>query len=231
MAVLFGHAIHALREEYGESTMTLKEASELQQTIEALSSELAQARQDVQRQLASEATATNRRLTDVSERLGATDRQLADLSERLATTDRRLTDESDRLTDTFQPLQATVQGHTSALETLAALPSRLRELEQALASLTTAPSPKPHLSVVTSDRPHRSVSVPAPVGTDRPSDSEATDKGAFVRRCLTDNPTMRVADIQRQAASQGLGIAHSYISDLRKAFRAEQGKQAQQETA
>lgn len=204
VAVLFGHAIHALREEYGDSTMTIKEANELQQAIEALTTELARVQQDVQRQFASEATATNRRLTD----------------------------RSDRLTDTVQAVQATIQEHASVLEGLAALPLRLSELEQALLSLSTAPAHKPRLSVVTSERPHRSVSVPASVGSERPTtEREVTDKGAFVRRCLTDDPTMRVADIQRQAASQGLKIAHSYISDLRKAFLAEQSKSAQQETA
>src|SRR5215472_2702026 len=51
VAVLFGHAIHALREEYGESTITIKEASELQQHIEALASELAQGHVQVQQRL------------------------------------------------------------------------------------------------------------------------------------------------------------------------------------
>ena len=51
MAVLFGHAIHALREEYGDSAITIKEASELQERIEALTTELAQARQDLQQQV------------------------------------------------------------------------------------------------------------------------------------------------------------------------------------
>jgi len=41
MAVLFGHAIHALREEYSESTVTVKEASELRKDIEGVASELA----------------------------------------------------------------------------------------------------------------------------------------------------------------------------------------------
>ena len=52
MAVLFGHAIHALREEYSESTITVKEASELREDMEGLASELAQARLHVQQQLA-----------------------------------------------------------------------------------------------------------------------------------------------------------------------------------
>jgi hypothetical protein len=45
MAVLFGYATHALREEYGESTITVKEANELQQRLEALASELARVQQ------------------------------------------------------------------------------------------------------------------------------------------------------------------------------------------
>src|SRR5260221_2206827 len=51
MAVLFGHAIHALREEYGESTITIKDANELRQHMKELSSELSRVQQNVQRQL------------------------------------------------------------------------------------------------------------------------------------------------------------------------------------
>src|SRR5215470_7484058 len=40
VAVLFGHAIYALREEYGESTITIKEAHELQQRMDAYSEQL-----------------------------------------------------------------------------------------------------------------------------------------------------------------------------------------------
>src|SRR5260221_8983131 len=207
VAVLFGHAIHALREEYSESPITIKDANELQQRIEACASELAQVQHHVQRQLASELTATNRRLTDLSERIAATD-------------------QGNRLSDALQPIRTTMQEHTSALEALAALPARLSELERSLSSLTSAPPYKPRLSVVTGDSHRQSVSVQTPAGSDRP-----TDKGTFVRRCLTDNPTMKVADIQRRATSQGIKIAHSYISDIRKAFLAEQNKQTQEETA
>jgi hypothetical protein len=56
VAVLFGHAIYALREEYGESTVTVHEATELQQCIAALSSELASVRERLQQcEAASEA--------------------------------------------------------------------------------------------------------------------------------------------------------------------------------
>ena len=39
MAVLFGYAVHALREEYGETTIKVKDASELQQRLVELSEE------------------------------------------------------------------------------------------------------------------------------------------------------------------------------------------------
>jgi hypothetical protein len=172
-------------------------------------------------------TATDRRLTDLSVRLAATD-----VSDRLTETDRRLTDQTNRLIDMMTALHTIVQEQASTVEGLAALPIRLSELERSVSSLASATVSKPRLSVVAADRRERSVSVPAPVASDRPTGHVTdTDKGAFVRRCLNDRPTMRVSDIQRLAASQGMKIAHSYISDIRKAFRAEQDKQAQQETA
>jgi hypothetical protein len=51
VAVLFGHAIYALREEYGESTVTVQEANELQQAIDALASELTRTQQDCQQRI------------------------------------------------------------------------------------------------------------------------------------------------------------------------------------
>src|SRR5712691_2574117 len=51
VAVLFGHAIHALREEYSDSAITVKEAHELQQTIEGLATELSRVQQDMQQRL------------------------------------------------------------------------------------------------------------------------------------------------------------------------------------
>ena len=55
VAVLFGHAIYALREEYGESTVTVHEANELQQAIDALASELTRIQQDCQQHIEQQA--------------------------------------------------------------------------------------------------------------------------------------------------------------------------------
>ena len=62
VAVLFGHAIYALREEYGESTITVHEAHELQQCIDELSSKLVRVQQDFHHQLSSELASVRERV-------------------------------------------------------------------------------------------------------------------------------------------------------------------------
>jgi hypothetical protein len=61
VAVLFGHAIYALREEYGESTVTVQEANELQQAIDALASELTRTQQDCQQRIEQQVNLLNAR--------------------------------------------------------------------------------------------------------------------------------------------------------------------------
>jgi hypothetical protein len=51
MAVLFGYAIHALREDYGESAITIKDASAFHQRLVELSSDPEQVQLNVQKQL------------------------------------------------------------------------------------------------------------------------------------------------------------------------------------
>src|SRR5258708_5557893 len=54
VAALLAHAIYAMLEEHGEATITLKEAHELQQAIDALASELVRVQHDFHDQVASE---------------------------------------------------------------------------------------------------------------------------------------------------------------------------------
>jgi uncharacterized coiled-coil protein SlyX len=44
------------------------------------------------------------------------------------------------------------------------------------------------------------------------------DKGAFVRSCLSENPTIRNAEIQRKAREQGRTVSAAYVSEIRKVF-------------
>lgn len=50
------------------------------------------------------------------------------------------------------------------------------------------------------------------------------DKGDFIRQCLRDDPNVSIGIIQRKALEVGEKIATSYVSDVRKAFIAEQGQ-------
>ena len=63
VAVLFGYAIYALREEYGESTITVHEARELQQASEALAAELVRIQQDCQQRLEQQVNLLNAQQT------------------------------------------------------------------------------------------------------------------------------------------------------------------------
>src|SRR5579859_1510083 len=89
MAVLFGHAIHALREEYSESTITIKEAGELQEQIEYLTSELAQVRQQLHRKT----TESERSVTERFHRMQASsEHQRANLQGQSTESEQRVTD-------------------------------------------------------------------------------------------------------------------------------------------
>lgn len=63
MAVLFGHAIHALREEYGDSLITIKDARELETRVDELASELAHVRESMSRHLEQQINALSARET------------------------------------------------------------------------------------------------------------------------------------------------------------------------
>src|SRR5258708_15338399 len=54
MAVLFGHAIPALREEYGQNTTTIKDANQLPPHMKKLSSQILRGQQNLQPQLSAE---------------------------------------------------------------------------------------------------------------------------------------------------------------------------------
>lgn len=139
---------------------------------------------------------------------------IAQFTDLVQSVERTFTDQGNKLTDALQPVLEAIQQHTRAIEALAALPGRLGELERSISSVKATPTPR--LSVVGNH--HRPTTRTRQ--SDRPTDK--VEKGAFVRRCLTDDPTMRTSDIQRLAAEQGITIAHSYISDIRKSFVAEQ---------
>jgi hypothetical protein len=106
-----------------------------------------------------------------------------------------------------------VQTHTQTLTELAALPGLLERLQQELQAAMEANTAHPKLSVVEANSKHRTANHRT-VG----ANSTKSDKGAFVRQCLTETPNIRNTDIQRKASEQGITISPAYISEIRKAF-------------
>jgi hypothetical protein len=121
-----------------------------------------------------------------------------------------LTERLEEVTETTQYQLRSVTEEVSrvkvTLEQRAALPKP--KAERTLRSH----SPNPSVTSVVS------VSASEPFGTEVTEISTEFDKGAFVRQCLTEDPAMTIAAIQRKAAEFGQTIAGSYISETRKAF-------------
>lgn len=204
VAVLFGHAIHALREEYGDSAITLKEAGELQQRIEELANELTE---------------------QFTERIQRTANRLSlQFTEQLE----RTTSEHPARSEVANMTEI-IEAHAHTLTELTALPALLEQLQQKVEAMREAHTKQQHhLSAANITRPKLSVvevnteqRTPNKTPKERTLNTES-DKGAFVRSCLAETPNIRNADIQRKASEQDMTISPAYISEVRKAFTREQ---------
>ncbi len=129
-------------------------------------------------------------------------------------------------------ISETVQTHVRTLTELAALPRLFEQLQQELQAvieanteqqqrLSTLNIARPKLSVVEANTEHRTANRTPKDRTHRANSTES-DKGAFVRHCLSETPNMRNTDIQRKAREQGITISPAYISEIRQAFSREQ---------
>ena len=202
-AVLYGHAIHALREEYGESTVTVKEAGELQESIAALTTELTESEHRMTEQFTEYIQRTANRLS-----LHFTEQLQRTMSE--------------------HPTRNEVANISATLTELAALPALFEQLQQEVAAVKTAQTEQQYRTAPNTLRPKLSV-IEANTAYHTPNDrtvhrtaNTESDKGAFVRSCLTETPNMRNAEIQRKASEYGMRISPAYISEVRKAFVREQ---------
>jgi hypothetical protein len=127
----------------------------------------------------------------------------------------------------------TVEAHASTLTELAALPGLFERLQQetqaqvraavqqGLQAALEANTARPKLSVVEASTEKRTANSTQKDRTPKANRTES-DKGDFVRRCLSETPTIRNTDIQRKASEQGVTISPAYISEIRKAFFGEQ---------
>jgi uncharacterized membrane-anchored protein YhcB (DUF1043 family) len=197
MAVLFGHAIHALREEYSESTITVKEASELREEIDTLASDLAQTRLHVQQQLAKLHEQLAQREQNLHEHLHESGALLA----------RNLHDELASLRESL---------HMQMIEELA---STMQTHSHAHANAHTHMQPGP-----SSVKPVQRQNERGKRGTLHalPQRGKLVDTGVTVRQfvfaCLEQDATLKLAQINEQAFASGLRISLSQISRYRKAW-------------
>ncbi len=90
--------------------------------------------------------------------------------------------------------------------------TQLRQVMQEVRATVEANTGRPKLALVESPGPKPGANT----------ETNGFDKGAFVRSCLTEHPTIRNSEIQRKASELGHTISPGYISDIRKAFLGEQ---------
>jgi len=216
MAVLFGHAIHALREEYAESTITVKEAHELQQGLQELANVVSRFHQ----QLAHVESNVQQRLNESATVLASS------LQVELAQVQTHV--------------QTTLQAHQDQLATLPQLQAQLQQME------STSREQFHHMQAILEERAVRSVSESeklnerpslhvVPVAqqgsrTTKPEErrrsperalsEEKFDARVFVFACLEENREWKLADIEQLALAAGHTLSQPSISRYRKQFYA-----------
>ncbi len=209
VAVLFGHAIYALREEYGESTVTMKEAHELQQRIDELSSKLVRVQQDFHHQLSSELA-----------RIGESFHQ--ELSSKLSP-----------VHESFQQYQEVLsqvpmlKAHLQHIES-----STVEEVERVKASLEKQLQDYLAEREKRAERPVLHALPPVQQGSYatgtlntkqvRPLAPQAAagkfDARAFVFACLQEHPDLKLAEIEQRAHAAGQVLSQPTASRYRKQF-------------
>jgi hypothetical protein len=209
MTVIYAHVIHSLRR-----ATTQRQQATLTEQFTELTERITESEQRITEQCNELIQRTANRLSvQFTEHLKRT------VSEHSAFT------EHANITETLE-------AHARTLTELAALPTLLEQLQQEVQSVREAQtehqhrtagtnSARPKLSVVEANTEYRTPNTSPKQRTGRANTAES-DKGAFVRFCLTDTPNIRNSDIQRKASEQGLTISPAYISEIRKAFTREQ---------
>src|SRR5258708_31826659 len=213
VAVLFGHAIHALREEYGESTITIKDANELQQRIAELSAELAQVQQSFQQ-----------RLTQQLSRIENTFHQ--QLSTQLSPVHESFQHYQEVLA-LIPNLKAQIQHiESSTVEEVHLVKISLEKQIQRVQGQITEPqkgSERPVLRALPSAQPGngetRTLRVKETLQA--PPQATSTEKfeaRSFVFACLEEHPDLKLAEIEQLAIARGQVLSQPTASRYRKQF-------------
>jgi len=210
VAVLFGHAIHALREEYGESTITIKDANELQQRIAELSAELAQVQQSFQQRLReSSATIEKNFHQQLSTQLSQVHESFQQYQDVLAL---------------LPNLQAQLQHIESA--TAEEIRRVRASLEKQLQSQRASPRKRGEPPVLRALPAIEQESLEARTRRVKDAHQPATqalaeekfDARAFVFACLEENPDLKLSEIGQLAFSRGRELSQPTASRYRKQF-------------
>jgi hypothetical protein len=225
VAVLFGHAIYALREEYGDSTITIKDANALQQRIVELSAELTtnfnQQLQRLEIQFQRRITETVQRIeTDLQRRLNEAISLLQNDLQSSAETRSMSPELKERLTQIERTAQFQLRSVTEEVNRVKVT------LEQQLCSQHVTPhkrTEQPSLYALPSATQTAKGKSAMRNKEVRQSSSEARpdekfDIRAFVYRCLEENAESKIETIQQCARSVGQTISTGSISRYRKQY-------------
>lgn len=227
MTVIYGHVIHRLRRASLAAQAAQTQVEAVAERIEHLNGICAE--------LQVRLSESERRVSEqYSELVGRTAKSLSSqfmmqlertVSELVSRTELlSLTERVQAQSDLLSELTALSETTQQAWQ---ALPSQVRalveqEVQTALAAKTeqerkaTPNHVRSSLAVVNTGQTLHRANV-----TEQRANRTEQEKGAFVRRCLTEMPTIRNIDIQRKAREQGLSISPAYISEVRKAFATE----------
>lgn len=219
MAVLYGHAIHALREEHGESNLSMKDVKDLQNSLQASIDELSKASsQDLAQRVDQLSSTFNQKLTELAERLQnalnesstVVSRNLQeDLAAKLAST-----------RESFHLQLADLADLSSASPEVQGLQAQIQELTKSFHVLQGRESPpekpvRPTLHALPSHQ--SSLQVPRQSELVKAS-TDKFDARLFVFESLQKDSTCKLSDIQKLAKLQGQELSEASISRYRKQF-------------
>ena len=144
---------------------------------------------------------TTEQIIETEQRITGTLQELTERIERTSN-EQKSSPDLNFITETLQGLPALLDKMTQETHT------QLRQVMQEVKTTVEANTGRPKLAFVESPVSKSGVNT----------ETKEFDKGAFVRSCLTEYPTIRNSEIQRKAGELGHSISPGYISDIRKAF-------------
>lgn len=133
-------------------------------------------------------------------------------SETVQSSERRMSEQVQSLNESFSETAQIGERLTALAATVQGLETAWK---QAVQERKEAGASRPQLSLVgTSERSVKAAKAPV-----KASSESASEKSAFIHRCLSEHPDWRNSEIQRAASEQGIPISPAHISQVRKALK------------